>query len=63
MQKVGDTILLSASDLVGHLHCRRLTALDIDVANGSQAKPEFWDPFQELLRERGRATKRAISII
>ena len=54
MQKVGSSILLSASDLVGHLHCRHLTALDIEVANGKLEKPKFWDPFQEILQERGR---------
>ncbi len=42
-----------ASDLVGHLHCRHLTALDIEVANGRLEKPKFWDPFQEILQERG----------
>ena len=54
MQKLGSSILLSASDLVGHLHCRHLTALDIAVADGRLAKPKAWDPFQEILRERGR---------
>jgi len=54
MQKEGSSILLSASDLVGHLHCRRLTALDIEVANGKLEKPAYWDPFQEILQERGR---------
>ena len=44
----------SASDLVGHLHCRHLTALDVEVANGRLEKPEYWDPFQEILQERGR---------
>ena len=61
MQKVGSSILLSASDLVGHLHCRHLTALDVEVANGRLEKPEYWDPFQEILQERGAATKRGIS--
>jgi phenylalanyl-tRNA synthetase beta chain len=32
MQKVGDLILLSASDLVGHLNCAHLTGLDLSVA-------------------------------
>jgi len=63
MQKVGSSILLSASDLVGHLHCRRLTALDIEVANGKLEKPAYWDPFQEILQEQAVATKRALSSI
>ena len=54
MQKQNSSLLLSASDLVGHLHCRHLTALDVAVADGTLAKPEAWDPFQEILQERGR---------
>lgn len=53
MQKRGDTLLLSASDLVGHLNCSHLTGLDIAVANGTLAKPAVWDPLLELLWERG----------
>ena len=55
------SLLLSASDLVGHLHCRHLTALDVAVAGGTLAKPEAWDPFQEILQERGDGMKRTIS--
>jgi hypothetical protein len=43
MRKIGDSIELSASDLVAHLNCR-LTDLDIAVANGTLAKPKYWDP-------------------
>ncbi|HHB9433720.1 TPA: TM0106 family RecB-like putative nuclease [Stenotrophomonas maltophilia] len=53
MQKRGDSLLLSASDLVGHLSCEHLTGLDIAVANGTLAKPARWDPLLELLWERG----------
>ena len=53
MQKVGDSLLLSASDLVGHLNCRRLTELDLEVAFGALAKPHKWDPQLQLLWERG----------
>jgi hypothetical protein len=53
MQKHGDSLLLSASDLVGHLNCGHLTGLDIAVANGTLAKPASWDPLLELLWERG----------
>jgi hypothetical protein len=31
-----------------------LTALYLDVAKGNLEKPKFWDPFQEILQERGR---------
>jgi predicted RecB family nuclease len=53
MLKIGETIQLSASDLVAHLNCRYLTDLDIAVANGALAKPKRWDPLLETLRERG----------
>jgi uncharacterized protein len=53
MRKIGDSIELSASDLVAHLNCRYLTDLDIAVANGALAKPNYWDPVLETLRERG----------
>lgn len=54
MKSQQDAIHLSASDLVGHLNCRHLTALDMDVAQGTLAKPQHWDPLLEILRERGR---------
>jgi predicted RecB family nuclease len=58
MRKIGDAIELSASDLVAHLNCRYLTDLDIAVANGSLAKPNYWDPLLETLRERGAKHER-----
>ncbi len=54
MRKDNDVICLSASDLVGHLNCRHLTELDLNVAAGVLAKPKHWDPLLEILRERGR---------
>jgi predicted RecB family nuclease len=53
MHKAGDSLLLSASDLIGHLNCRHLTELDLRVAVGALAKPDSWDPQLELLWERG----------
>ncbi|NKJ07907.1 TM0106 family RecB-like putative nuclease [Rhizobium sp. SG741] len=53
MKKVPSGFQLTASDLVGHLNCARLTALDIKVASGELAKPHVWDPMLEILRERG----------
>jgi predicted RecB family nuclease len=53
MLKVGQTIQLSASDLVGHLNCRNLTELDLAVAKGALAKPRVWSPLLDVLRERG----------
>jgi uncharacterized protein len=53
MQRAGDFIHLSAGDLVGHLNCRYLTALDLKVAKGELDKPKMWDPVLETLAERG----------
>lgn len=53
MQKHGDTLLLSASDLIGHLNCGHLTGLNIAVAQGTLAKPDTWDPLLEILWARG----------
>ena len=48
----------SASDLVGHLACRHLTALNLEVARGRRGAPKAWDPELKLLRERGLAHER-----
>jgi uncharacterized protein len=54
MLRIGDTIQLSASDLVGHLNCRNLTELDLAVAKGELAKPRvFGSSLLDVLRERG----------
>ena len=54
MRKDGDTFKLSASDLVGYLYCRHLSALDRAVAEGTLKKPLIWDdPLQEILWKRG----------
>ncbi|MCM2396731.1 TM0106 family RecB-like putative nuclease [Rhizobium sp. S95] len=53
MQRRNDSLLLSASDLVGHLNCRHLSGLDIEVARGTLSKPAFWDPLLQILWERG----------
>ena len=59
MQKIGDSIVVSASDLVGHLNCRHLTGLDIAVATGALEKPKVWDPLLQLLWERGARHEQA----
>jgi len=58
MQKIGAQFRFSASDLVGHLDCHHLTALDAGVARGTLSKPKIWDPVLEALVERGRAHER-----
>ena len=59
MRKSGDQVHLTASDLVGHLNCRYLTALDLAVANGQMKKPSIWDPVLEVLVERGKQHEKA----
>ncbi len=54
MKNINGTIHLTASDLVGHLNCSHLSALDVQVASGLLAKPDYYDPLLEILRERGR---------
>jgi uncharacterized protein len=58
MMKIGETALLSASDLVGYLNCRHLTHLDAAVAAGRLRKPNVWDPLLEVLWERGKLHER-----
>ena len=53
MHLVGSELALSASDLVGHLNCAHLTALDLQVAKGALDRPKFYDPMLEVLQERG----------
>ncbi|AZO28378.1 TM0106 family RecB-like putative nuclease [Mesorhizobium sp. M1B.F.Ca.ET.045.04.1.1] len=58
MQLVAGELRLSASDLVGHLSCHHLSVLDRAVAEGQLAKPTYWDPQLEVLRERGAVHER-----
>src|SRR3984957_18231088 len=58
MQTIGNQFRFSASDLVGHLDCHHLTALDAAVARGSIGKPKIWDPVLKTLVERGLAHER-----
>lgn len=59
MQKVGSSLRLSASDLVGYLNCHHLTHLDSQVAHGTLKKPPIWDPSLEVLWERGAIHERS----
>ncbi|TWB89343.1 uncharacterized protein FBZ93_11658 [Bradyrhizobium macuxiense] len=58
MYRTSGNLFLSAGDLVGHLNCRYLTALDVKVANGELTKPKIWDPVLETLAERGALHER-----
>lgn len=53
MRDRGSQIELSASDLVGFLNCNHFTTLDLKVASGELSKLAIYDPFLEVLRERG----------
>lgn len=55
MDWVGRVIRFSASDLVGHLACRHLTALNLEVAREERHAPKMWNPGLDLLRELGLA--------
>jgi predicted RecB family nuclease len=57
--RIGETLRFSPSDLVGHLDCHHLTALDVAVAQGKAEKPKPWDPLLQILAERGFAHERA----
>lgn len=59
MKWSGNATHLSATDLVGHLSCRHLTSLDLAVAKGTLAKPASFDPFLEILWERGAIHEQA----
>ena len=58
MRKIGESFELSATDLVGYLHCRHLSGLDRAVAEGTLAKPKVWDPLLQILWERGAIHER-----
>src|SRR5215471_1327613 len=55
MKKNGGQFELSATDLVGYLNCRHLSDLDRAVAEGALLKPKVWDPFLQILWDRGAA--------
>lgn len=59
MKHIDQIIHLSASDLVGHLNCDHLTALDLQVVTGALTKPTYYDPLLEILRERGQRHEQA----
>jgi hypothetical protein len=59
MKKAGNIFELSATDLVGYLNCHHLTALDRAVAEGALPKPKVWDPFLQILSERGAAHEKS----
>ena len=59
MHAANNALHLSASDLVNHLACQRLTQLNREVAFGARRAPSRYDPTLELLIERGLAHEQA----
>jgi len=59
MQAAAGVITLTPTDLSAFLACRHRTGLDLAVALGLLARPEWTDPFAILLRERGESHERA----
>jgi hypothetical protein len=53
MRKSTQAFELSASDLVAHLNCRHLSALNRAVAEGALREPYVSSPLLEILWERG----------
>ncbi|MBM4420959.1 MAG: TM0106 family RecB-like putative nuclease, partial [Chloroflexi bacterium] len=53
MQVVEGQLVLSPSDLVGHLYCEHLTRLEVSVTRGETARPVRADAQLDLLAERG----------
>ncbi len=54
MRLVAKLLQLSATDLANHLGCVHLSALNLAVAEGREARPRRKDPILDLLTERGR---------
>ena len=59
MQIVEGELVVSATDLVGFLHCEHLAWLERMKANGEIERPANDHPMLELLREQGNAHERA----
>ncbi len=55
MKRTDEFFELSATDLVAYLNCRHLSELELAAAEGVLARPELWDPYLQILRERGAA--------
>jgi len=53
MKTVGQQIRLAGSDLSNHLACRHLTALDLQVARGERAAPDWAAPDLKVIQELG----------
>ena len=59
MKRTDERIRLSATDLAGHLACRHLTSLSLDVVEGRRDEPRSRRPELETLHELGQRHERA----
>ena len=61
----GNTISISATDLVGHLNCAHLTELDLAVARGERSSQtrRLEIPFGKFCRNAAPDTSKTTSII
>jgi predicted RecB family nuclease len=53
MQILEGQLVLSATDLVGHLACEHLTTLELGAAKGEWSRPFHDDPELDLLQKKG----------
>ena len=53
MKLTADQIRLAATDLSNHLACHHLTSLDLSVARGQRAAPEWRSPDAVVIQELG----------
>jgi predicted RecB family nuclease len=58
MKLAAGQIRLAATDLGNHLACRHLTTLDLEVARGKRAEPDWAAPDLAVIRERGERHER-----
>src|SRR5882672_6627523 len=54
MQTLDEHLILSATDLVGHLACAHLTILERQAAEGHRTRPVRLDPALDVIAKRGR---------
>jgi predicted RecB family nuclease len=59
MKIIGRQIRLAASDLSNHLACRHLTSLDLQVARGERAVPDWAAPDLKVIQELGLRHEKA----
>jgi hypothetical protein len=59
MKIIGRQIRLAASDLSNHLACRHLTSLDLQVALGERAAPDWAAPDLKVIQELGLRHEKA----